>query len=220
LYGGAEFSRDTDVVVLAEAENLDRLGQALNDLQATNIAVPPFDPDYLHRGHAVHFRCRHPEANGLRVDVMSVLRGVLPFPELWQRRTTIEVEPGLAIDLMALPDLVQAKKTQRDKDWHMIRRLVEAHYARRSESPNPEQVTFWLEEGRTASFLVEVGGRFPGALTACLGRRPLLALAAVPDLPELEAALELEEKQEREADRQYWLPLRKELEELRHQKRY
>ena len=29
LYGGAEFSRDTDIVILADAENLDRLSAAL-----------------------------------------------------------------------------------------------------------------------------------------------------------------------------------------------
>jgi hypothetical protein len=29
---------------------------------------------------------------------------------------------------MGLPDLVQAKKTQPDKDWPMIRRLVEVNY--------------------------------------------------------------------------------------------
>jgi len=62
FYGAAEFSRDTDVAVLADAENLRRLGEALDALQAERIAVPPFSADYLLRGHAVHFRCRHPEA--------------------------------------------------------------------------------------------------------------------------------------------------------------
>ena len=41
----------------------------------------------------------------MRVDVMSVLRGVDPFPELWARRTTVELGPGEAYDLLALPDL-------------------------------------------------------------------------------------------------------------------
>jgi len=34
FYGAAEFSRDTDVAVLAEPENLERLTLALEDLQA------------------------------------------------------------------------------------------------------------------------------------------------------------------------------------------
>ena len=29
------------------------------------------------------------------------------------------------LDLLSLPDLIAAKKTQRDKDWPMIRRLIE-----------------------------------------------------------------------------------------------
>ncbi len=62
LYGAAEFSRDTDIVVVAEAENLERLKRALAELQAQCMAVPPFEEVYLKRGHAVHFRCRHPEA--------------------------------------------------------------------------------------------------------------------------------------------------------------
>ena len=78
LYGAAEFSRDTDVAILAASENLARLESALADLQARCIAVPPFRLDYLLRGHAVHFRAEHPEALGMRIDVMAVMRGVAP----------------------------------------------------------------------------------------------------------------------------------------------
>ena len=57
-------------------------------------------------------------------------------------------------DLLALPDLVQAKKTQRDKDWPMIRRLVEAHYFQNNTKPNSAQIRFWLQELRTPQLLV------------------------------------------------------------------
>jgi hypothetical protein len=50
FYGGAEFSRDTDLVILADAANLGRLKKALADLQAEPIAVPPFQSKYLRRG--------------------------------------------------------------------------------------------------------------------------------------------------------------------------
>ena len=86
LYGAAEFSRDTDIVMLAEGANLRKLQSALDELKAEIIAVPPFSIDYLRRGHAVHFRCRHPDADGIRLDVMSVLRGVDAFEDLWARR--------------------------------------------------------------------------------------------------------------------------------------
>jgi len=74
FYGAAEFSRDTDLAIVANADNLARLRRALADLQAEVIAVPPFAASFLRRGHAVHFRCHHPEASGMRVDVLSQMR--------------------------------------------------------------------------------------------------------------------------------------------------
>ena len=106
FYGAAEFSRDTDLAILASSENLARLKKSLKDLKAEVIAVPPFKATYLRKGHAVHFRCNHAEALGMRIDVMTKMRGVSPFPRLWSRRTTIEVD-GSEIELMGLPDLVR-----------------------------------------------------------------------------------------------------------------
>jgi hypothetical protein len=119
---------------------------------------------------------------------------------------------------MSLPDLVQSKKTQRDKDWSMLRRLVEAHYARHRESPTPEHVRFWLGECRTASILLELCERCPNETTGTIDARPLLSLALAKDEAGLTAALDAEERHEREVDRTYWLPLRRELEELRHER--
>jgi len=216
LYGAAEFSRDTDIAVLAEPGNLERLTAALDELQARCIAVPSFRREYLLRGHAVHFRSGHAEAANLRIDVMSVLRGVAPFEELWPRRTTLEFDAGLRIEVMALPDLVLAKKTQRDKDWPMIRRLLEAHYACFREEATPEQVRFWLRESRTPAMLIELAKHYPEAIAALTSLRPLLTQAAAGDEMGLTQALAAEEGQQRKLDRAYWLPLKAELEALRH----
>ncbi|HXM34131.1 MAG TPA: hypothetical protein VN920_03015, partial [Pyrinomonadaceae bacterium] len=113
LYGAAEFSRDTDFAILPSAANLSRLRAALAELQAEVIAVPPFDLKYLRKGHAVHFRCQASEAAGMRVDVMTKMRGVESFSKLWSRRTTLTADDGTSYQLMSLPDLVKAKKTQR-----------------------------------------------------------------------------------------------------------
>lgn len=217
FYGAAEFSRDTDIAVLAEPDNLDRLQAALTDLQACRIAVPPFEIDFLLRGHAVHFRCGHPDASEMRVDVMAVMRGVASFPELWERRTVLADADGTHYELLSLPDLVAAKKTQRDKDWPMLRRLLEADYYAEHETASPERVRFWLEELRTPELLVELAGKHPGLGVELARTRPLLLLARADDLSALQAALDTEEKREREADRQYWQPLKAELERLRHQ---
>ena len=108
FYGAAEFSRDTDFAIVADAANLVRLRKALVDLQAEPIAVAPFALKFLRRGHAIHFRCQHPEAFRMRVDVMSKMRGVDAFPKLWKRRTTIELPDGTHCQLLSLPDLVRA----------------------------------------------------------------------------------------------------------------
>ena len=56
LYGAAQFSRDVDLAILADAENLGRLQAALDELRAEVVEVPPFEARYLERGHSVHFR--------------------------------------------------------------------------------------------------------------------------------------------------------------------
>ena len=155
LYGAAEFSRSLDLLILADANNLSNVMRALGALDAEVIAVPPLEERHLLRGHAVHVCCRREDVAGLRIDLMSSLRGVADFEELWARRTTIEIA-GEPIDLLAMEDLVLAKKTQRDKDWPMIRRLVEQSYFRHSASATQELVRFWLRELRTPELLVEV----------------------------------------------------------------
>jgi len=218
FYGAAEFSRDTDFAILADAANLARLRKALADLRAEPIAVPPFELKFLKRGHALHFRCQHPDALRMRVDVMSKMRGVDPFTKLWSRRTTIELPDGTKCDLLSLPDLVQAKKTQRDKDWPMIRRLVEAHYFARNDKPNAAQIEFWLLELRTPQLLTEVAKNHASLARRLAAKRPILRHASAKEITALENALAREESRLRLEDKTYWLPLLTELESLRHPK--
>ena len=215
LYGGAEFSRDTDLAILASEENRERLQQAMSELEADVIAVPPFLLQHLDAGHAVHFRCRHPDAVGMRVDVMSQMRGVADFTTLWERRTTLELDDGTVCDLLSLPDLVQAKKTQRDKDWPMIRRLVEASYFAGHEAPTPEQLAFWFRELRTPELLCDLARDHPASAGQAASVRPLMLHAISGDATALGVALEEEERQERRRDQDYWQPLKLELERLR-----
>lgn len=218
LYGGAEFSRDTDILVLEDVDNLRRLQVAVDELQAESIAVPAFERRFLEAGHAVHFRCRLPEAEGIRLDVMSKVRGLPDFETLWSRRTTLETA-DTAIDVLSLPDLVTAKKTQRDKDWPMITRLVEAHYARQPPAPDEATIEFWLLELRSPMILIEVARSFPQACDRLKVARPLLEYAVAGDEEPLARALQAEQEVEREADRRYWAPLKRELEQLRRDRR-
>lgn len=216
LYGAAEFSRDCDIVVLCESRNLSKLRAALDELQAATIAVPPFEADYLLRGHAVHFRCHAPEVEKIRLDVMARMRGVADFDELWPRRTTIQHESNQPIEVMSLGDLVAAKKTQRDKDWPMIRRLVEANYAQHRDTRSDDRLQFWLLESRTPEMLIEIAARFPAATRSAVDRRPLLTEAISGSRQSLRSVLASEREAVEAADRAYWEPLRRELETLRH----
>ncbi len=215
LYGAAEFSRDIDLAIPADPRNLSRLARVLSDLEGEPIAVPPFHQKYLRRGHAIHFRCMDPEADRVRIDIISKMRGLEPFSKLWRRRTTLILPDDLVCNLMALPDLVKAKKTQRDKDWPMIRRLLEAHFFQYQRNPTRSQTAFWLKELRTPELLINLAQRYPRACSRLSAARPLLASALSGKPEEIAAGLLEEERKEREKDRQYWLPLRKEMEILR-----
>jgi hypothetical protein len=222
FYGAAEFSRDADFAILADDGNLDRLRAAMDALGGGVIAVPPFEARYLARGHAVHFRCSAGGVEGMRVDVMARMRNVDEFPCLWERRTVLEIE-GIEVDLMGLQDLVRAKMTQRDKDWPMIQRLVEAHWFKNRHEPTIERIRFWFRECRTPAILQELADSHRGVLGELAatgegrcGLWELLRAGAGESC--LAAELANEQRAEMDRDRAYWLPLKKELESLRRRK--
>lgn len=202
------------MALLADSENIERLGFALRELQAELIAVPPLDIQHLLRGHAIHFRCQAPGTEKFRIDVMSRMRGVDDFELIWQRRTTIEVE-SLEIDLLSLPDLVSAKKTQRSKDWPMVQRLVEANWFQNRQQPNPQRIHFWLKECRTPQILLELAMAYPAETSAMVESRTLLQAALRQDHEKLIALLEQERQNEELLDIAYWQPLREELSIIR-----
>ena len=213
FYGAAEFSRDCDIVVLADSDNFDRLEAALTELQADCIAVPPADWSYLDRGHAIHFRCQHPDALRIRLDVMTRMRGCDEFAELWKRRTTLEDSDGTVFELLGIEDLIKAKKTQRDKDWPMIRRLVDAHYEEFCHEPNEDCVRFWLRESRTPEVLIRIGTEYLEVIRQEAKDRPLLAEAMAASETALRQELNKEQEREKAADEAFWNPLKRELEQ-------
>jgi hypothetical protein len=213
LYGAAEFTRDVDFAVAVAPGNLDRLRRALEDLDAEPIYFPPLSASVLARGHACHFRCRGPDLGNLRIDVMSRMRGVDPFPRLWKRRRVVDLPEVGRLSLLSLPDLVRAKKTQRDKDWPMVRRLIEADIARAAEKPGRATISFWLRECRTFELLRDLGKRYPRLTQREALRRPALRAALMGNRARTAALLQKEEERERE--RLYWAPLKAELERWR-----
>lgn len=215
FYGAAQVSKDVDVILLADPANFVRLEQALLALAARRIAVPHFDPALLARGHAVHFRCSAPGVEELRVDVMTRLRDLPEFAVLWERRTAFVDPGGLVFNLLSVPDLVAAKKTQRSRDWPVIELLVAIHYRENGSAPRPEWVEFWLRQARAPELLVELSQRFPSEARALAIMRPLLRHALAGDLAALRPAVDAEARAEQDKDRAYWEPLKRELESFR-----
>ena len=219
FYGAAQVSKDVDLILLGEEANFERLRSALEQLQAWRIAVPPFDPAALARGHAVHFRCQGGDADGLRIDVMTRLRDLPEFSVLWERRTAVADAAGDEFQLLSVPDLVGAKKTQRPRDWPIIELLVSIHFRENGANPRPDWVQFWLREARTPELLAELFQRFPAEAAALAGCRPLLGLAGTGDDEALRAALDAEARAEQAKDRAYWAPLKAEIEAFRRAER-
>jgi hypothetical protein len=220
IHGSGQGSKDVDFAIVADPANLTDLRAVLNSLNAENIAVPPLEQRHLEAGLAVHFRCRRADAAGVRVDVMSRMRGVDTFDQLWERRSIAALPNGVHVNLLSLRDLIRAKKTQRDKDWPIISLLVSGHYLRNFQSAAPDEVIFWLEELRDPELLQEAVLRFPEESAKVAGRRESVRMARCPDssLDDIRRALRDEEERERAADRAYWEPLKKQLEQLRRQK--
>jgi hypothetical protein len=221
LYGAAEFSRDLDLLILTDPDSLEHVRAGLADLQAEPIAVPvsqpPLDAALLRKGHAFHFRCHRPDVEGLRIDLMSTLRGVDAFEELWARRTAFEID-GEVIDMVARRDLVIAKQTQRDRDWPVIGRLVEEAYFD-AKSKDHSNADFLLRNFRTPELLIEAVAKFPDDAARIGVTRPAVRAALNGNTEEIIAALQQEQNEARQRDRQYWEPLKRELEQFRHELR-
>lgn len=218
LYGGAEFSRDIDFSIGVDAGNLAAVKKALTVLDAETVFVPELNEQVLSRGHACHFRCRSEGVEGLRIDLMAKMRGCSDFEELWKRRSIVELPEIGAIGLLSLSDLIQAKKTQREKDWPMIRRLIETDIAQNSLNPDMGKIDLWFRECRTPVLLVQLAAQYMEVYKKTTTSRPLLTAALERNMEKLESLLQKEEMDEKIKDREYWLPLRKELEQWRHER--
>lgn len=213
LYGAAEFTRDVDFAVAGASPNLALLRAALAELEAEQVFFPSLSAAVLRRGHACHFRCRAAGLHGLRIDVMSKMRGVDSFAKLWKRREEFELRGVGRVAALSLPDLVKAKKTQRDKDWPMIRRLIEADVARAPSRIPATRRRFWLQECRSYELLRDLARDDPER--ARRTKRPALRAALNGAAERTAELLRKEEDRERQQDRRYWAPLRSELERWR-----
>jgi hypothetical protein len=196
-------------------ENLDDLQRILEELDAERIFYPALSEEVLLKGHACHFRCKGADIKELRIDVIGVMRGVDPFHKLWLRRKEIDL-PGIGqVPVIGLADLVKSKKTQKDKDWPMIRKLIESDIYNAPDDPADNVIQFWFAECRTSDLLVLLAAKYPELADVMSKKRPLVSSTLSGNHEEIVRLLRDEEDRERDADRQYWAPLKGQLEEWR-----
>lgn len=92
---------------------------------------------------------------------------------------------------------------------------MEAHWTQTSRPASDAAIDFWLRELGTPAYLTEVAREAPASCRRVAEQRSLLLTALTGDEAAVARLLREEEDREREADRQYWAPLRRRLEALR-----
>lgn len=217
FYGATEFTRDLDIWVEPETENLIRIRQAMKQLGAKQRFLPPLERKYLLQGHASHFM-----VGGFRIDILGQPPRVGQFSEAQSsaESTVIGGVPCLIVDLA---NLVKMKKTQRARDYEVIQRLVDAVFEYADTNPN-EQDTLghWLAgELRTLDNLYRMAKKWKNGknyLKQC--PRPICkAVLETNTFDEkineyLLSVLEKETQELRFRDRAYWRQKMREIREI------
>jgi hypothetical protein len=228
LYGAATFSEDIDLWVEPSTENLWRFTAALRASGARYYKLtPPLTAEMAARHHGFHFILPEEDGTVTYLDVMGCPPRVGTFDGARQRARTFETQWG-ALCTLAIPELVELKKTQRPRDYPIIGRLV-LTALREKEGPLGEEDLSWavanvfgLTEFR------QLATEFP-SVCRVLGTIPSLRQAAeqishgcaLPEAleDELEELFEGRMARHRKADRHFWRTVIDELGELRAQGR-
>jgi len=207
FYGATEFTRDLDIWVEPETENLAQIRQAMKQLGAKQRFLPPLERKYLLKGHASHYM-----VGDFRIDILGRPPRVGSFLKA-QSSAELTAIGGVSCRIVDLANLVKMKKTQRARDYEVIQRLVDAVFEYADTHPD-EQNTLgpWLaRELRTIDNLHRMAKKWKNGknyLRQC--ERPICkAVLNMEHFNEKnrEYLLSILEKETRELqfrDREYW----------------
>jgi len=121
-HGAVRATKDVDVVVAMDRENLSRLDALLQRWEATNPDGSPLRRHVLSPGGALALRTRH-----CLVDILSEQLLPGPFDDVLGRSDVKRID-GVEAPICSLADLVAMKRaTGRGSDVLDLERLVEAH---------------------------------------------------------------------------------------------
>ena len=121
-HGAVRATKDVDVVVAMDRENLSRLDALLQRWEATNPDGSPLRRHVLSPGGVLALRTRH-----CLVDILSEQLLPGPFDDVLGRSDVKRID-GVEAPICSLADLVAMKRaTGRGSDVLDLERLVEAH---------------------------------------------------------------------------------------------
>ncbi len=226
LYGASTFSEDIDLWINPTLENRNRFLTALRASQARfDKLTPPFEVDYLRRGHGFHFTLPGGSEPGIYLDVMGQPPRVGSFEAAQALANWMDTEWGRLLTL-GVKDLVELKKTQRLEDYPIISRLAILWFAQPGNSYSPADFAWAAANIFTLTDLRRFFLEHPLAV----GALPALAPAALHDFAqqvsagsdppehvetEVTAWMQASMQRLQQADRAYWRPIITELRQLR-----
>ncbi|MBW1855093.1 MAG: nucleotidyl transferase AbiEii/AbiGii toxin family protein [Deltaproteobacteria bacterium] len=222
-YGAAQFTRDADFWIKPTKKNLVCLQKALKQLKAKPRFLPPLDIEYLRKGHGVHFRFTYREQTFL-IDILGKPPRVIPnFNQAYKDANHIEWHE-LSVPVIDIKRLIATKKTERDKDYTVIKDLVDLLFeeVRSNRSQRKKFLTWLLQELRTPKYLKTITREWEYGKQYALktGREAaILACSKNATEEEIQAALDKEKEILRKADKQYWKPIRNEIKIMRQEHR-
>ncbi len=222
-YGAAQFTRDADFWVKPTKKNLACLQKALKQLKARIRFLPPLDIAYLKKGHGVHFRFNHSGQTFLIDFLGKPPRVASSFDNAYSDTNRIQWH-GLSVPLIDIKRLIATKKTEREKDYIVIKELVDSVFEEVKDSkPLRNKLTAWLlQELRTPDSLITITKEWKNGKQYALqsGREAaILACSKTATNDDIQKALEKEKENLRKADKEYWKPFRDEIKNMRKEQR-
>jgi len=141
LYGAAQFSEDIDLWLAPTIANIRAFLLVLEKADASVYKLtPPLIRSYLLHGHGFHFRLPEEEFQVAYLDFMGRPPRVGPFSSAFRRASRIHCDWG-NIPVVAIPELVELKKTRRAADYDVISNLVRIHL--RSQRKPDRRLLLW-----------------------------------------------------------------------------
>lgn len=178
LHRIALMSKDGDWVLREDEETMGHILAVLEGYGAVYRFGAPLDIRWLSAGWSSHFEFRHQEIR-VRTDFMTRL------PRLTSDRLAClwREQEGRNPPFLGVADLIETKKTNREKDYAVIGEL-----ARMADTVEQK-----LMYSRSARELIALAGKYPGKIAGMKKQRRVLE--SVSDgLTALEAALDAERR--------------------------